>query len=264
MLVNLKEWITGRNPVYEVLRARRRISSGCGWRKAPKKKAGWRKSSSWRASANARWNTCSAASWMRWMKLTRGWPWKPAATPTATWWISSIWPKTRQEPLFVLILDVIQNPQNLGTLLRTAEAVGVHGVLLPFRHAAGVTPAVVNASSGASEHLLLAQLNLAQAIADAQRSRRLGDRAGRRRRKPPRWKRRAWMAPWPWWWAAKVKGCACWCANPATCWCGWKWSGKIESLNAAVAGSIALYLAHQARVKGQINRLLRSSRIDRR
>jgi 23S rRNA (guanosine2251-2'-O)-methyltransferase len=52
----------------------------------------------------------------------------------------------------------------LGTLLRTAEAVGVHGVLLPYAHTATITPAVVSSSSGASEHLLVAQTNLAQTI----------------------------------------------------------------------------------------------------
>lgn len=65
---------------------------------------------------------------------------------------------------FILILDALQDPQNLGTLIRTAEITGVHGVLLPFRHTASITPAVVNASSGASEHLLIARLNLTQAI----------------------------------------------------------------------------------------------------
>jgi 23S rRNA (guanosine2251-2'-O)-methyltransferase len=70
----------------------------------------------------------------------------------------------RNEPPFLLILDVLQDPQNLGTLIRTAEAVGVQGVLLPFRHTASITPAVVNASSGACEHMLVAQVNLAQAI----------------------------------------------------------------------------------------------------
>jgi 23S rRNA (guanosine2251-2'-O)-methyltransferase len=70
----------------------------------------------------------------------------------------------RGEAPFVLILDVLQDPQNLGSLLRTAEAVGIHGVLLPFRHTATVTPAVVNSSSGATEHLLIVQVNLAQAI----------------------------------------------------------------------------------------------------
>lgn len=72
--------------------------------------------------------------------------------------------KRRGEPLFVLALDLIQNPQNLGTLLRTAEAVGVHGVIMPGHRAAGITPAVVNASSGACEHLLVAQVNIAQAL----------------------------------------------------------------------------------------------------
>jgi 23S rRNA (guanosine2251-2'-O)-methyltransferase len=68
------------------------------------------------------------------------------------------------EPIFVLLLDLIQDPQNLGTLLRTAEAVGVHGVIIPPRRAAGITPAVVSASSGACEHLLVARANLTQAI----------------------------------------------------------------------------------------------------
>jgi 23S rRNA (guanosine2251-2'-O)-methyltransferase len=69
-----------------------------------------------------------------------------------------------REPAFVLLLDLIQDPQNLGTLLRTAEAVGVHGVVIPPRRAAGITPAVVSASSGACEHLLVARENLHQAI----------------------------------------------------------------------------------------------------
>jgi len=70
----------------------------------------------------------------------------------------------RREPPLILLLDLIQNPQNLGTLLRTAEAVGVHGVILGTHRAAGITPAVVSSSSGASEHLWIARSNLAQAI----------------------------------------------------------------------------------------------------
>jgi 23S rRNA (guanosine2251-2'-O)-methyltransferase len=70
-----------------------------------------------------------------------------------------------QRPL-VLILDMIQDPQNLGTLLRTAEAVGVIGVLLPLRRAAQVTAAVVQASSGATEHMAIAQANLARAMVE--------------------------------------------------------------------------------------------------
>jgi len=58
----------------------------------------------------------------------------------------------------LLILDHVQDPQNLGTLIRTAEAVGVDGLLLPDRRAAGVTPAVSNASAGAVEHLPVVQV----------------------------------------------------------------------------------------------------------
>jgi 23S rRNA (guanosine2251-2'-O)-methyltransferase len=65
---------------------------------------------------------------------------------------------------FILIIDSLQDPQNFGTLLRTAEAVGVHGVVMPLARTVEVTPAVVNASSGASEHLRIAQSNLSQAI----------------------------------------------------------------------------------------------------
>ncbi len=73
----------------------------------------------------------------------------------------------RGEPPLILLLDVIQNPQNLGTLLRTAEAVGAHGVIIPQRRGVEVTQAVVNASSGASEHMLVAQVvNLVMAITE--------------------------------------------------------------------------------------------------
>jgi 23S rRNA (guanosine2251-2'-O)-methyltransferase len=68
-----------------------------------------------------------------------------------------------EEP-FLLLLDVVQDPQNLGTLIRTAEAVGVHGLVIPTKRSAQVTPAVVNASSGASEHMRIALHNIAQAI----------------------------------------------------------------------------------------------------
>jgi 23S rRNA (guanosine2251-2'-O)-methyltransferase len=76
----------------------------------------------------------------------------------------------KQEDLFLLMLDLIQNPQNLGTLLRSAEAAGVHGVVIPPHRAAEVTPAVVNASAGATEHLLIAQGNLVQICEDLKKN----------------------------------------------------------------------------------------------
>lgn len=77
----------------------------------------------------------------------------------------------RREPALLLLLDHLQDPQNVGTLLRTAETAGVHGVALPGRRAAEITPAVVNAASGATEHLRIVVVgNLAQAIGELQKS----------------------------------------------------------------------------------------------
>lgn len=77
----------------------------------------------------------------------------------------------RHEPALLLLLDHLQDPQNIGTLLRTAEVVGAHGVVLPGRRAAEITPAVVNASSGATEHLpIVIVSNLAQTIGELQKA----------------------------------------------------------------------------------------------
>src|SRR5262245_15141770 len=77
----------------------------------------------------------------------------------------------RGQPALLLMLDHLQDPQNVGTLLRTAEVVGAHGVIIPGRRAAEITPAVVNASSGATEHLRIVVVgNLAQSIAETQKA----------------------------------------------------------------------------------------------
>jgi len=73
----------------------------------------------------------------------------------------------RGEPAFVLALDSLEDPQNLGTLLRSAEAAGVHGVVFPTARQAPLTPAAIKASAGATEHLLLAPVDdLPTALAD--------------------------------------------------------------------------------------------------
>jgi 23S rRNA (guanosine2251-2'-O)-methyltransferase len=73
----------------------------------------------------------------------------------------------RREPPFVLVLDSLEDPQNVGTLLRSAEAAGVHGVVFPTRRQAPLTPSAVKASAGAVEHLLLAPVDdLPGALAD--------------------------------------------------------------------------------------------------
>ena len=73
--------------------------------------------------------------------------------------------RNKNEDPFLLILDAIQDVNNLGSLLRSAEAVGVHGVIIPLHHAAEVNATVVKTSAGASEHLLIAQeTNLSRTI----------------------------------------------------------------------------------------------------
>jgi 23S rRNA (guanosine2251-2'-O)-methyltransferase len=69
-----------------------------------------------------------------------------------------------QPPLF-LLLDLLKDPHNVGSLLRTAEAVGVHGVVIQQRRAVDITPTVVHTSVGAVEHLRVAQVtNLVRAM----------------------------------------------------------------------------------------------------
>ncbi len=73
----------------------------------------------------------------------------------------------RGEKPFLLLLDLLKDPQNVGVLLRVADAVGVHGVVMQERRSVSVTPAVVNASSGAVEHLNVIQVtNLVNAMKD--------------------------------------------------------------------------------------------------
>jgi 23S rRNA (guanosine2251-2'-O)-methyltransferase len=67
-------------------------------------------------------------------------------------------PGRRGEPGFLLILDEIEDPHNLGALVRTAECAGVHGVILPKHRSASVTSTVVKTSAGATEYVAMAEV----------------------------------------------------------------------------------------------------------
>lgn len=154
------------------------------------------------------------------------------------------------EAPFILLLDSLQDPQNFGSLLRTAEATGVHGVILPLAHSVEVTPAVVNASSGASEHLLIARHNLAQAI---QRLKDAGAWIVGLEHSPEAQPPQALHLDGA---LGLVVGSEGEGLRPLVrASCDWllklPMRGRIESLNAAVAGSIALYLAFLARQRAQ-------------
>ncbi len=153
---------------------------------------------------------------------------------------------SRNEPPFILILDSLQDPQNLGTLLRTAEAVGVHGIIIPQNNSAKITPAVVSASSGACEHLTIVQANLVASMRELKEhniwilglandpngttpaATNFGGGIGLVVGSEGEGMRRL-----------VAESCDLILRLPMV--------GKIESLNAAVAGSIALYLIYQAR-----------------
>lgn len=71
----------------------------------------------------------------------------------------------RGETPFLLILDEIEDPHNLGSILRTAECTGAHGVIIPKRRSASLTATVLKISSGAAEHVAVARVtNLANTI----------------------------------------------------------------------------------------------------
>ncbi len=160
----MREFIYGRNPVYETLRARRRQFFNLLIAEGAQEKG---QLAEIMQMAQARKLTIQVAPRARLERISpnhqgvaleaSGYPYRALADMLDL-------AERRGEKPFLLLLDALQDPQNLGTLLRSAEAAGLHGAALPLARSADVTPAVVSASSGASEHLLIAQANLAQAI----------------------------------------------------------------------------------------------------
>ena len=155
----------------------------------------------------------------------------------------------KNEPPFVLLIDTLQDPQNFGTLLRTAEVVGVHGVVIPLARTVEVTPAVVNASSGASEHLLIAQSNLSQTM-DALKESDVWivglDQEGENLNEKSNRHLQSALALVV---GSEGEGLRELTRKKCDILLKLPMRGQIESLNAAVAGSVALYLAYLARNK---------------
>jgi 23S rRNA (guanosine2251-2'-O)-methyltransferase len=146
----------GRNPVREALRAgRRRIATVWATERAAREP--WLKGAPVRVqSAQEIERRCGSPDHQGICADAGGYPYVGAAELLAV-----------EEP-FLIALDELQDPQNVGAICRTAEAVGATGVLIPERRSADVTPAVAKASAGAVEHLRIAHVrNLADALGDA-------------------------------------------------------------------------------------------------
>ena len=76
----------------------------------------------------------------------------------------------RGEDPFLIILDGVTDPHNLGAIIRTAECAGAHGVIIPLHRSVGLTPTAVKASAGAIEHMKVARVtNLNRTIEDLKR-----------------------------------------------------------------------------------------------
>jgi len=238
----------GRNPVYEALRARRRrlyrLWIAEGVQVKGNLRAAVRLAEAQRVPVQAaprrRLDALVGHSHHQGVALEAGhYPYADLADALAL-------AEQRGEPPFVLLLDALQDPQNLATLLRTAEIVGVHGVVLPRRHAAAITPAVVNASSGASEHLLIARYNLAQAIErlHAHHVWVVGLEGSAEAQPPEAVSLTGALALVV---GSEGSGLRRLVRQKCDALLRLPMRGKIESLNAAVAGSVALYLAWQQR-----------------
>jgi 23S rRNA (guanosine2251-2'-O)-methyltransferase len=242
----LTEWITGRNPVYEILRSKRRTVQRL-----------WVSQS---AQVQGRLEEIVNLAHARKIPVefvkrnhldgidphhqalaleVGGYPYSDLEAIIQK-------AKSQNEPIFVLLLDLIQDPQNLGTLLRSAEAFGVHGVVIPPARAASVTPAVVNASSGATELLLIAQQNISRAMDRLKEADgwMVGLEDSPEAESPQRTNLKGGIGIVI---GNEGQGLRRLVRDKCDLLLRLPMQGQIDSLNAAVAGSIALFLARQAR-----------------
>ena len=132
----------GRNPVSEALRGRRAASVGEVWATAGAAREPWlRDVAVQTVSAEEIERRCGSAAHQGVCAHAGAYPYASAEELLSG-----------EDPLLVA-LDQVQDPQNLGSICRTAECAGAAGVVIPERRAAEVTPAVCKASAGAVEHL---------------------------------------------------------------------------------------------------------------
>jgi 23S rRNA (guanosine2251-2'-O)-methyltransferase len=242
----MKEWITGRNPVYETLRAQRRQIFRLWIAKGVQEKGRLAEilELARSQSLEVEWVSRDQVEYLG--AGHQGVALEVSDYPYCG--LTDILDQAEQsrEPPLLLILDMLQDPQNLGTLLRTAQVVGVHGVLLPYRRTATVTPAVVSASSGGSEHLSITQVNLAQSIRVLKEEDVwvIGLEGGSNAQLPGEIHLDGPIALVV---GNEGEGMRRLVRESCDLLMRLPMRGKIDSLNAAVAGSVALYLVWQAR-----------------
>jgi 23S rRNA (guanosine2251-2'-O)-methyltransferase len=241
----MKELIYSRNAVYEVLRAKRRQVFAIEIAEGVQEKGRLEELLTMAKEQKIKINRVPRPKLDKVHQNNQGIVAEVSKYPYSD--VVEILDNAKGELPFVLILDSLQDPQNFGTLIRTAEALGVHGIVIPLARTVDVTPAVVNASSGASEHMLIAQANLSQTI-EALKENDVWvvglDQAGAEIEAGSRHLKGALGLVV----GSEGEGLHDLTRKKCDIVLKLPMRGKIESLNAAVAGSVALYLAYLNRM----------------
>lgn len=242
----MSEWITGRNPAFEVLRAKRRQLDQLWVANSAQHEGRLAEIIALAHQNRVPVEVVQRSDLDRINSNHQGVALKTGGYPYSDLERIIQTAESQEQPIFVLLLDQIQDPQNFGTLLRSAEAFGVHGVILPLARTASVTPAVVNASSGATEMLQIAQHNIAQAMDRLKEAGgwMVGLEDSQEAQAPQHLNLKGGIGLVV---GNEAKGLRQLVREKCDLLMRLPMQGKIDSLNAAVAGSIALFLARQAR-----------------
>ncbi len=151
----------------------------------------------------------------------------------------------KNEPPFLIVADGIEDPHNLGAIVRTAECSGAHGVIIPKRRAAGITGSVEKASAGALEHVLIAKVNNLSSALEMLKSKGIWiygtDASGKT------WVEESLTGPIALVIGSEGKGISQKIKEKCDFMLSIPLSGKINSLNASVAAGIIMYEVYRQR-----------------
>jgi 23S rRNA (guanosine2251-2'-O)-methyltransferase len=155
---------------------------------------------------------------------------------------------SKGEKPFLVILDEIEDPHNFGSIIRTAEVCGVHGIIIPKRRNVGVTPTVYKSSAGAVEHIRIAKVTNINAVIDQLKERDIwvygADMDGKEYSFQTDFSGAVALVI-----GSEGKGMAKLTRDKCDKLVKIPMSGKINSLNASVAGGIMMYEVLKLRIK---------------
>lgn len=154
------------------------------------------------------------------------------------------------EPPFLLLLDEVQDPQNLGSLIRTADAVGVHGVVLPERRSAPLSAVAIKASAGAALHVPVAQVTNLNRMIDSLKDAGLWIAGATMEAEKEIWDVDL-TGPMAIVVGGEGKGLSRLAREKCDLLVRIPMLGQVDSLNAAVAGAILLYEVRRQRMRRQ-------------